>query len=195
MKRKAEWLLLITGISLAGKASWNLLSYKIFQTHPELFTPSNVTVAKSLPFRLGELLPVRAGYSKGVEILGRLEIPRLGMSVLVVEGDDEHSLGLAAGHVPGTAGLGGAGNTVIAGHRDMTFRPLRKIRAGDRIYIRTKRSFEYIVSDVQIVNPDDVGILENRGSPMLTMVTCYPFRYAGDAPKRYIVQAKLVHRT
>ncbi len=114
------------------------------------------------------------------------------MSVLVVEGDDEDSLSLAAGHVPGTAGLGGLGNAVVAGHRDTLFRPLRKIKAGDRIRICAGKTFEYVVDDVRIVNPDDVSVLRDRHEGILTLITCYPFRYSGDAPKRYIVQAKLL---
>jgi sortase A len=47
------------------------------------------------------------------------------------------------------------------------------------------------VDEVEVVNPDDVGVLQPRGTPSLTLVTCYPFYFLGDAPKRFIVHATL----
>ena len=114
------------------------------------------------------------------------------MSVLVVEGDDEEKLRLAAGHLSGTAMLGAQGNAVVAGHRDTSFWPLRKIRIGDRVRVRAMKSYEYVVNSIQVVSADDVSVLEggNR-TRTLTLVTCYPFRYFGTAPKRFIVKATI----
>lgn len=113
------------------------------------------------------------------------------MSVIVVEGDDEAKLGLAAGHMTGTASFGEKGNAVVAGHRDTAFWPLRKIRLGDRIRIRSGRTYEYIVSSIRVVGPNDVSVLRGNEKRLLTLVTCYPFRYIGSAPKRLIVQANI----
>jgi sortase (surface protein transpeptidase) len=63
--------------------------------------------------------------------IGEIEIPSIGLSAMVLDGDDEHTLRLAVGHIPGTAIPGRSGNVGIAGHRDTFFRPLRKIKAGD----------------------------------------------------------------
>lgn len=183
MKLRAEWVLLLAGACLLAKGSWNFLSYDAFQKHPEWFAKSVIS-ANQKP-----KVPSTAQASG--RILGRLAVPRLGMSVLVVEGDDEKSLSLAAGHMPGTAAFGGAGNVVIAGHRDTAFRPLRRIRTGDRIEMRSDKTYEYVVENVRIVTPDDTSVLRDRPGSTLTLVTCYPFRYIGDAPRRYVVLAKL----
>ncbi len=183
MTVRAEWVLLLAGTCLLSKAGWNLVSYDAFQEHPEWFASS---VAHANQTSRSAFRPAATR-----SILGRLEIPRLGMSVLVVEGDDDKSLSLAAGHVPGTAAFGTAGNAVIAGHRDMAFRPLRKIKAGDRIEMRAGKTYEYVVESVQIVSPDDTSVLRDGRTPTLTLITCYPFRYMGNAPRRYIVRAKL----
>ncbi len=128
-----------------------------------------------------------------MQFLGRVDIPRLKLSTLVVDGDDDESLALAAGHVSGTAALGELGNSAVAGHRDSAFRALRGIRAGDAIRVAAGgRSYSYKVSWTQIVMPDDVSVLTSSGGRReLTLITCYPFRYLGSAPKRFIVHAEI----
>jgi sortase A len=112
--------------------------------------------------------------------------------VLVIDGDDDKSLSVAAGHIPGTALPGETGNSVISGHRDTALRVLHEVRLGDRIRVENGRVYIYVVQSMRIVEPDDVAVLRSSGGPMLTMVTCYPFRYIGAAPKRYVVQARLI---
>lgn len=124
---------------------------------------------------------------------GRLEIPRLHMSTVVLEGDDEHSLRFGAGHVPGTSLPYQAGNVAIAAHRDTFFRSLRKIEPDDRIRLTTPNgSFDYVVQSTEVVSPRDVAVLRASRDPELTLITCYPFYYVGPAPKRFIVHARRV---
>jgi sortase (surface protein transpeptidase) len=47
------------------------------------------------------------------------------------------------------------------------------------------------VNEIEIVSPQDVGVLRPRGIASLTLVTCFPFYYVGDAPKRFIVHANV----
>jgi LPXTG-site transpeptidase (sortase) family protein len=120
--------------------------------------------------------------------IGLLEIPRLKLSVIVLEGSDEHTLRLGVGHIPNTALPGEAGNTGLAAHRDTFFRPLKTIRKSDVIQITTlDGTFEYHVQSIQIVDPSSTSVLKASSSPSLTLVTCYPFYYVGSAPKRFIV--------
>ena len=49
----------------------------------------------------------------------------------------------------------------------------------------------YTVDEVEIVKPDDVSVLKPRAKPSVTLVTCYPFYFVGDAPQRFIVHASL----
>jgi sortase A len=118
------------------------------------------------------------------DLFGRLEIPRLNMSVMVMEGVSDRTLRLGAGHIPGTL-LG------IAAHRDSFFRPLKDIRKGDTIKFATiEGTKEYRVTATEIVGPKDTFVLENKSPDEMTLVTCYPFYYIGSAPKRFIVQAE-----
>jgi sortase A len=122
-----------------------------------------------------------------------VEIPRLKVSVAVVEGIAPADLRIAAGHVPGTALPGEIGNIGIAAHRDTFFRKLRFIRQGDTIVVTThSASYQYAVESTAIVAPSDVQELQNSGQPTLTLVTCYPFYFVGAAPQRFIVRARLV---
>lgn len=127
-------------------------------------------------------------------VIGRLEIPRLNLSTVVLEGDEARDLRYGAGHIPGTALPDEAGNFGIAAHRDSFFRPLRNIVPNDRITIDTPEgTYEYRVQSTEIVRPDDVQVLHSLTSaPGLVLVTCYPFHYLGPAPLRFIVHARRV---
>ena len=126
-------------------------------------------------------------------VLGRLEIPTLGVSTIVREGEDARTLQLAVGHIAGTALPGTAGNMGLAGHRDTFFRRLREIDRGDVIrLVAVEGTYTYVVDSTQIVDPDDLWVLDPTPEPSLTLVTCYPFTYLGAAPERFIVRARLV---
>lgn len=140
-------------------------------------------------------------------VLGRLAIERLHLSAMVREGVDDKTLRVAVGHVPSTALAGQAGNFAIAAHRDTLFRALKDIRNNDLITFQLPDgvAYQYRVAATQIVKPSDVNVLRadggglirdggsTQGMPrLLTMITCYPFTYVGSAPKRFIVEAKMV---
>jgi len=120
----------------------------------------------------------------------RIEILRLGMSAMVKPGVDDGTLRHAVGHVPDTALPGEPGNAAFAGHRDTFFRPLRKVRRGDRVRVTTPDGIhEYVVRNTKVVAPSDVSVLNPTRGRTLTLITCYPFNFIGSAPKRFIVQA------
>jgi sortase A len=126
-------------------------------------------------------------------LIGRMEILRLGVSVVVVEGTGEVTLRRAAGHIEGTALPGQPGNVGIAGHRDSFFRPLKNIQRNDVIILTTSRGqFRYRVVSTKVVSPADVAVLNPDGTEVLTLVTCYPFYFIGSAPSRFIVRAARV---
>jgi len=126
-------------------------------------------------------------------IVGRLEIPRLGMSMIVFEGTDDDVLALGAGHWSASPLPGGKGNVVMAGHRDTFFRGLRSIQDHDVISITTLEGTErYEVESTRIVNPTETGVLAPTSKEALTLITCYPFVYLGHAPQRFIVRANRI---
>ena len=137
----------------------------------------------------------RADVHEGDRV-GRLEIPRLGLSVMVFQGIEERALVAGAGHVPGTPPPGGDGNVVIAAHRDTFFRKLSGILAGDHVRVVTVRgTYDYVVESSETVDPEDTRVMESRDRNELTLITCYPFYFVGSAPRRFIVHAAVTTRT
>ena len=131
--------------------------------------------------------------SSPTALIGRLSVPRLNLSAMVREGIDSKTLKLAVGHIPATALPGQSGNVVVAGHRDTFFRGLKDLKEGDEIHFSTwDGDFDYVVESLIIVEPDNAGALGPSSENVLTMVTCYPFYYVGDAPKRFVVRARQV---
>lgn len=135
-------------------------------------------VASALPWR------------RDPDVVGRLEIPRLNIDVILRNGVDAGTLRRAVGLMPGTALPGSRGNAVLVGHRDGLFRPLRGIERGDTVRIMTPvRAMSYRVDGLSIVGPDDVEVLRQGEDERVTLITCYPFDYMGAAPRRLIVTA------
>lgn len=127
--------------------------------------------------------------------LGRLDIPAIGLSVMVLPGTDGWTLNRAVGHIEGTAFPGDDGNVGIAGHRDGFFRGLRNVSVHDRIFFTTLEAvYEYRIEDLSVVEPNEVEVLEQTRRRSLTLVTCYPFYFVGNAPQRFIVHAVEIAR-
>jgi sortase A len=127
--------------------------------------------------------------------LAVLQITKLRLQVPVFDGTDDLTLNRGVGWISGTAKPGEAGNIGIAGHRDGFFRGLKDISVGDEVDLRmTAGNTAYIVDQIEIVSPSDVQVLQPRSLPSITLVTCFPFYFVGDAPKRFIVHAALASR-
>ena len=126
-------------------------------------------------------------------VIGEMEVPRLGLKAIVIQGDSPTILRRAVGHLPGTALPGDSGNVALAGHRDTFFRPLKGILPGDGITLKTpERDFQYSVESIAVVPPTAVQVLQASGGRTLTLITCFPFYYVGSAPNRFIVRARQV---
>jgi len=129
-------------------------------------------------------------------LVGRLEIPRLGVSAMITEGVDKKALARGIGHIPETSFPGELGNVALAAHRDTYFRRLKDIALGDRIRLSTPGGvILYEVEWVQVVEPNRTDLLESTPDPELTLVTCYPFHWVGNAPKRFVVRCRRVDET
>ena len=125
--------------------------------------------------------------------LAVLSVPRLRLEVPVFEGTDELTLNRGAGRIVGTARPGERGNIGIAAHRDGFFRSLKDVRPGDRVELsQLAHKSVYTVDNIAVVDPGNVTVLHARPQSSLTLVTCYPFYFIGNAPQRYIVQASLL---
>ena len=128
------------------------------------------------------------------DVIGEMEVPRLGLKTIIAQGDSPRILRRAVGHIVETALPGNQGNVTLAGHRDSFFRPLRNIRRGDTITLKTlDGDFQYQVEFTTIVRPSDTQVLQpSSGERTLTLITCFPFYYVGSAPNRFVVRARQV---
>jgi len=163
-----------------------------FQRAAKIKVDEMVTMERPVAPRVrvpNEPKPLQTG-----EIIGRVDIPRLSLSAAVAEGDDDKTLRNAVGHLPDTPlPWQRRGNVALAAHRDGLFRPLEKIRIEDDVRIVTARGeYHYRVKKTHIVDPDDVWVIAPTDTPTITLITCYPFSFVGNAPRRFIVQAELV---
>ena len=126
--------------------------------------------------------------------LGRIEIPRLGLNAVFVQGTRwGPDLSRGPGHYPSTS-LPGVGRTMaIAGHRTTFGAPLRRIdslRYGNRISLTLSyATFRYEVFKHEIVDNEDWSIVRDRGFDTLVLSACHPLY---SAEKRWVVYARLV---
>jgi sortase A len=182
----AETVLWTAGGLLLGVAMWMAADAAWYQ----LRAGEELRAAALAP---APLAPVATPALTGAPI-ARLSIPRLDLDVVVAEGDSDDVLRRAVGRVPSGARLGdAAGNVTLAGHRDTFFRPLEEIRTGDRIVVERGAARDvYLVEWAAVVDPSRVEVQGDPGYAALTLVTCYPFRYVGEAPYRFVVRARRV---
>jgi sortase A len=182
--RWSQRLFLMTGVLALSYVAFTLLDAKLYQVSAKRSLETQIEAAK-----VQMVTSLRAAIKKG-DVLGRLDIPRLGMSVAVLQGTNSRVLRLGAGHIEGTPLPGEPGNIGIAGHRDTFFRELKDIRRNDDIQLQTATGlFHYDVDWVKIVGPDDGSVLSHSTKSSLTLVTCYPFYFVGPASKRFVVRA------
>jgi len=205
MKIPAKWLrllelaLALAGVSLLGVGFAATAQRWNYQARQEraLFRSTQV-VASSPAVQAGEEAPPLAETDPDLDplVLGTLKIPRLGLEAIVREGEDDATLDLAVGHIPGTAKPGQPGNAVLAAHRDTFFRKLRHIELDDRISLFVPpHLYEYRVISTQVVAPTEISVLEPHGIEELTLLTCFPFDFIGSAPKRFVVRATRLEPT
>jgi sortase A len=177
----------LIGLSLVLLGLWLWIAIDSHSFQADLARRLAHVARPGRPSRVAEATRREAGASG---LVGRIEIPRLELSAMIVEGTTTRALMRGVGHVERTAFPGEGGNVALAGHRDTYFRRLRKIAGGDTIRVRTPDGdFVYRVDSVLIVKPERVDLLAPTERPMLTLVTCYPFGWIGSAPDRFIVRA------
>lgn len=124
----------------------------------------------------------------GKEIYGKIIVEKTGEEIPLLIGATEENLEDGANIYDNGILPGENGTVIILGHRETTFGFLENIKENDKIEIETLgRTYTYKVNKTFITKPDDKKILENKKGKNLTLVTCYPFKYVGPAPERFIV--------
>jgi len=208
---KLERPLLVIGLLLLGiYVGARIHGYVLSQAEIERFkhqqllvkelADGTVAVSKEPDFSLWSVKRIR-GYEESLAshfspAMALLCVPKIHLEVPVLDGTNELDLNRAVGHITGTSMPGEDGNIGIAGHRDGFFRGLKDVTTGDTIELATANETRtYVIDRIVIVDPNDVSVLARRSRPSLTLVTCYPFYFAGSAPQRYIIQATLTNST
>jgi len=184
--RAAYYLFLAGGLLGLGYAAYEIFSAYTYQVSKT--STFERAIPGPAPSSSGNVNVAAAG-----EVIGEMEIPRLGIKVMVAQGVSPDVLARAVGHTPETPLPGEWGNVAFAGHRDTFFRPLRSIERGDAIIFKTTGGdLQYQVESARVVPPTDLDVLKTSGDRTLTLITCYPFYYIGPAPDRFVVRARQV---
>ncbi len=125
--------------------------------------------------------------------VGKIHFPRLGQSFTILNNTSIESLAFGPGNVENTSVPGENGNICIAGHRDSFFNGIKNLKLSDVVRIESIGKEQlFQINEINIVTPDEIEWLQNSDQSVLTLITCYPFEYIGEAPKRYIIRAKLI---
>lgn len=133
----------------------------------------------------------------GLEVIGQVAIPKIGVELMFVEGVTNQDLKFAVGHMPQTALPGEVGNCAIAGHRSYTFgeyfNRLDEVEIGDEIHVTfAGEKYTYKVYETFLVEPSEVSVLEPQGDrKVVTLITCHP---VVAATHRLIVRGELVEK-
>ena len=126
------------------------------------------------------------------QALGRIRLPTLHRSYVLVQGTDPASLRKGPGHYPGTSLPGEPGTVAVAGHRTTYLAPFRyldELKPGDRILVTMPYGkFTYTVQYQRIVKPTEVSVIDDVGYDRLVLSACNPLY---SAAQRIIIFARL----
>ncbi|MEK4825621.1 class D sortase [Niallia circulans] len=183
-------LLIIGGVFFIGYGVWNIMDTKAQ-------TENSLSEAKAA---------INKGNEKWVDkeskrfvpsigdAVGLLEIDKIDGELPIVEGTDPDDLEKGVGHYKGSFYPDENGQIVLSGHRDTVFRRAGELEIGDELKIVLPYGeFSYQITSTKIVEADDQSIITlDDSQEELILTTCYPFRFVGNAPQRYIIYAKRI---
>jgi len=165
-------------------------------TNPPTTDPTSTTPAATAPTTTAPVLAAAKPIPAEEEAVARLEIPRMNLNRIVVEGATADALTKGPGHFPETPLPGQLGNAAIAGHRTTHLHPffdIDKLQPGDEIVVTTLNGrYTYSVTGTEVVGPDDYNLViptTDVTKATLTLVSCTP-RYS--ASNRIVVHSELV---
>ena len=118
------------------------------------------------------------------EPMGRIVMPDIGVSEVVVHGTGSGDLRKGPGHYPGTPLPGERGTVAVAGHRTTygaPFRRLDQLDRGDPIELRMPYGrFSYRVEETRIVPPTATWVTRRVGHDRLVLTACHPLYSAAQ---------------
>jgi len=189
VKSKLPLFIVLVGIILLAVGLWQYVDMK-FQTEASLKQAKEIISEQHTDTQKKK---VENSPPPGMgETVGLLTIPKIKAELAIVEGTDPDDLEKGVGHYKGSYFPSEQGQIVLSGHRDTVFRKLGELKIGDSLNIQMPNgNFTYEITHTKVVKSDDTSIitLQNQQEELI-VTTCYPFRYVGNAPKRYIIYAK-----
>lgn len=192
-KKYSRLIVTLSVISLtAGVAVSAFAGYQIHTSNVEI--AKNYIQAAELSWikQANEDFAVKTRVSIGT-FLGTINIPAINKTFNIFEGTESKELAKGVGHYVKSVMPGLSDNSVLAGHRDTVFADLGKVKLGALIRIKVREgNFAYKVVSIRIVGKNNRTVIVPTPEATLTLSTCYPFTFIGNAPKRYIVTAKLI---
>ena len=122
--------------------------------------------------------------------VGRLQNSRLGVDLIVLEGESGEVLAFGPGHLPASSSPGEGGHCILAGHRDTSFTFLKSLTVGDTLTLEGRNGkTAYLVTSSQVMRAGEL-FLDGEKDGFLTLITCFPFSTAMTAtPFRFIITA------
>jgi sortase A len=147
-------------------------------TSPEGARPNEAEIPQHLKPLVQSLANIPIP-TPGPEQAIRLQIPAIGVDAPIVQGDGWEQLKKGIGQHIGSANPGEDGNVILSAHNDIfgeIFRNLDRLQPGDEITIYSnQRSYTYLVSESQVIEPTQVDVMESTSQPTLTLISCYPY--------------------
>lgn len=190
MKVLGNTLLIVGTVLLA------LFGYSLFQHHQaqkQSLIEAKERINESADKSDQTINEFKAKYG---ESFATLEIPKLGKTLPVVEGTDPDALEKGVGHLSESVYPGQNEQILLSGHRDTVFRSFGEIEIGDHFILTMPYgSYTYEIRETEIVPEDDTSVIRNMGEEVLVVTTCYPFRYVGNAPNRFVTYAYPVKKS
>lgn len=189
MLKYISMILLVTGLSLVGYGGYHYFHTKQSQQQ-SLDQANQIGPATAINVLEAEKIAKEFKPVTG-DVIGVLSIPVIESELPIVEGTDEDDLEKGVGHFRGTAYPLQEDQIVLSGHRDTVFRRMGELKIGDELIVKVSYGeFVYVISDTKVVDADDRTIIQSTApNEILTVTTCYPFTFIGNAPERYIITA------
>ncbi|PES60886.1 class D sortase [Bacillus cereus] len=177
------------------KKNVNDESNKEQSQHTLLNQESNLTNTTEPSSESQKQIPASQVQHQMGDQIAYMVIPKIKQKYQVYWGADAKTLNKGVGMFVSdiTTTPSGNGHTVLSGHRDTVFTNLGDLQENDFILVEyDKRIYTYQIQKHWITDANDRTVIIAKNKPALTLTTCYPFNYIGDAPERYIIEASLV---
>lgn len=173
----------VTPNAVASSSSGELPSASFPPSSALSELPGGSTPPEPAPAALGVRLQAVAAIpipTPGPRSPTRIVIPDINLDWPVVEGDGWEELKQGVGHRVGSVNPGERGNLVLSGHNDVfgePFRDLEKMQVGQPVMVYAGAgTFRYIIKAKRVVAPTDMSVLESSRNPIVTLITCTPYR-------------------